>query len=346
MAMDTTELPSGVGDFPETLAAPDRRRLRESTFAKRSSPLVAFLFGLLIVGIGVLDWWTGTEVSLALLYLVPVASSGWLLGKNQALVLAVIAAATWFAADYVLHDPGYFPISLWNGVTRFGIFGGMGVVMAMLRKEREQLCASLDRLSRFYDREEKNVRTDALTGLHNSWSFFEALEREWARFIRLGEPVSLAFIGVDNFRSVNDKLGHAMADTLLRQLSTSLVESVRKEDFTGRLGGDQFAVLLPGVGVDEARRVVERYQDRVTVIAEEYPGFDLGVSVGIAGACKAFDCSRTFLRAADDAMYQVKASGKSGVAVDYCNEGRLTVLRPSQSASSPAEDPTDMNHSS
>lgn len=311
---------SGVA-LADTRHLLERQSLCGGLIRARYPGYYAVLIGLVVVAIGLLDWWTGADVSLALVYIVLVAAAGWFIGRNSALALSALAGLAWFAADFVLREPGYLPVSTWNAVTRLGIFAGSGLVMDVLRREREKLCLLLDRLAALHEREATNARTDVLTGLHNGRSFYEALEREWARFIRHGQPVSLAFIDVDNFKSINDQHGHEQGDVLLQRLAKSLVESVRQEDITGRLGGDEFAVLLPGSSADDALGIMERYQVRVRSIAQEYPGSELGVSVGIAAASKHLDGSRALVKAADAIMYHVKASGKSGIAVDACTEG-------------------------
>ncbi|MCU0664244.1 MAG: GGDEF domain-containing protein [Myxococcota bacterium] len=299
-------------------------------------PLRTAIVGVfLVLIIGILDYYTGANVSLALLYLLPVTAAGWFVGRRVALLLAALAAVAWFVPDYLLHDAGYLPVSFWNAVTIFCIFGGMGLVMTVLREERDRLRVSLERLADLAEREAHAARTDPLTGLQNARAFHESLERAWAGFLRHGQPLALAFIDLDNFKIINDRHGHAAGDELLDRLANELHSTVRKEDIAGRLGGDEFAVLLPGATIDSSRQVMRRFQERVQTIADDFAESGLGVSIGLAAATPQMESSQQLLKAADLAMYQVKASGKDGMAVDYGEMGQLTVLHPNRTAKAP-----------
>jgi diguanylate cyclase (GGDEF)-like protein/PAS domain S-box-containing protein len=157
------------------------------------------------------------------------------------------------------------------------------------------------------ERLEKLTLHDALTGLANRVLFADRLAHAVARSRRTKERIAVLFIDLDRFKSVNDSLGHAAGDELLRQAATRMRRAIRPADTIARLGGDEFTVLCEDLGtIDDAGWVANRLSD-----ALERP-FDLfgsetsiGVSIGIAVA-DAHDSAETVLAKADAAMYRVK----------------------------------------
>ncbi|MCL4810659.1 MAG: diguanylate cyclase [Thermoanaerobaculia bacterium] len=164
---------------------------------------------------------------------------------------------------------------------------------------------------------EKLALTDPLTGLANRRAFEEALEAELARAGRHGRPASLLFLDLDHFKAVNDSHGHAAGDEILSGFAAVLRRGCRRGDLAARIGGEEFAVLLPMTGRVPATLVAER-------IRRATEGHALGqtvsvpvtVSVGVASTeegTEAFEVSR-LLRRADAALYRAKAEGRNRVA--------------------------------
>jgi diguanylate cyclase (GGDEF)-like protein len=148
------------------------------------------------------------------------------------------------------------------------------------------------------------ARTDVLTGLANRAAFTAALEQA-------GEPVAVLFIDLDDFKAVNDGLGHAAGDKLLREVADRLTAAGGADAVTARLGGDEFALMVAGLAADEVDRLAERV---VTAIREpvQVAGTHalVGASVGIADGQADADL---LLRRADQAMYAAKVAGKNQV---------------------------------
>ncbi len=172
--------------------------------------------------------------------------------------------------------------------------------------------------------EEKLLRlaaTDGLTGLANRRAFFGALEREIARSARHGSPLSLAILDVDRFKEVNDRYGHDAGDEVLRELARLLLRGIRKEDFLGRIGGEEFGVLLPETMGDLAFAAAERLRRLVGQHAfpvdsgRERHTLHLTVSIGVAPFLGKGDSARHFYRRADGVLYGAKTSGRNGVHV-------------------------------
>lgn len=156
---------------------------------------------------------------------------------------------------------------------------------------------------------------DYLTDLPNRRAVEESLERLVAR-ARRGSPSSLVLLDLDNFKVVNDSLGHAAGDRILVELAKLLVATVRPGDIVARLGGDEFLVLLEGIPVDAGRATAERIRQTVDdqrfQIGERI--FDLGISAGVVPIDSRLDAS-SILAAADAALYAAKEKGRNRVVV-------------------------------
>lgn len=154
------------------------------------------------------------------------------------------------------------------------------------------------------------ARTDVLTGLLNRRAMDERIETELARIERLDRPLSLLLIDLDEFKQVNDTLGHAVGDDLLRATADTMRRVARAADEAGRLGGDEFALLLPGTPRAGAETVALRLRDELSALDHA-----VSASVGIATIDgDAVPTVAELVGRADEAMYAAKREGTSGVA--------------------------------
>ena len=159
--------------------------------------------------------------------------------------------------------------------------------------------------------------TDALTGLYNRRHFFELADKEFARFKRYGGvPMSLFMLDIDYFKQINDTFGHAAGDKVLARVAAILLETLRANDISGRYGGEEFAVILPGTPVKTAEKIAERLRQ---VIAGSVTDTEAGlirctVSIGVSAA--GARGLMVALAAADKALYAAKEGGRNKVEVN------------------------------
>ncbi len=272
------------------------------------STIARIVVALLVVAItGWIDKVTGPRWGFSLFYLIPIVAVAWSLGTRPALVVATGAAIAWLLADVAWHDD--LAPSLWNGVTRIIIYMALGTMTAGLRRDRE-------RLRQLLAQETRTARTDLLTGLLNARAFYERSAEEVARSRRHGAPLAMVYLDLDNFKRVNDGFGHACGDRLLQEVATALRASLRASDVAARLGGDEFAVLLieverPGAEIIAARLVVA-----ITALATQYPGTELGASIGVAWFASPPADVEAMVQAGDKAMYRAKTGGKGRAVVE------------------------------
>jgi len=158
--------------------------------------------------------------------------------------------------------------------------------------------------------------TDPLTGLSNRRHFFERGAQELRRAARYRRPLALLMLDIDHFKSVNDRFGHEAGDAVLRDLAERLRTGLRSSDLPGRIGGEEFAALLPETTAEQAEGLAERL--RAAIAASPLgPGARITVSLGVALALPASEDSiDAVLRRADAALYRAKAGGRNQVALD------------------------------
>jgi diguanylate cyclase (GGDEF)-like protein len=149
---------------------------------------------------------------------------------------------------------------------------------------------------------------DALTGLHNRRYFHETLARECARAHRYNRRLALIVFDLDNFKDVNDRVGHLGGDGVLAEAASRVREVIRSADIPCRVGGDEFAVILPESGIEQAEQLFGRLQGTISSRPIGQAG-RLHISAGVA-ELKPEDDSISFFERGDDALYRAKEAGK------------------------------------
>jgi diguanylate cyclase (GGDEF)-like protein len=159
--------------------------------------------------------------------------------------------------------------------------------------------------------------TDALTGLPNRRHFMNTLSDEFLRSRRYGHAMALLMLDADRFKAVNDVYGHDVGDETLRVLARTCRAAIRQTDTPGRLGGEEFAVLLPETDRPEAEQAAERLRQAVAAAAEIQTGkgsISITVSIGVAVLTDGVPDADALLKRADEALYLAKERGRNRVA--------------------------------
>jgi diguanylate cyclase (GGDEF)-like protein len=260
-------------------------------------PSVAVLTTLaLLVAIAIADDVTGDQITLSVLYMFPVIIGSWAFGVEAGLMVsaasATLIAGVGFHSGHPFSHAGYFLINVASALFSF-------VLVTVLAS----------RLRRALDRERSLARTDFLTGIANRTAFYEVVRREIERQRRYQRPFGLAYIDCDNFKAINDSLGHHAGDELLRTIGAVLGTGLRRTDVVARLGGDEFAVLLPETDAEHALVVMQTMYTSLTHAMAER-GWVVGFSVGLASFARMPESAESALKVADGLMYQVKSDGK------------------------------------
>jgi diguanylate cyclase (GGDEF)-like protein len=159
------------------------------------------------------------------------------------------------------------------------------------------------------------MTVDGLTQAHNRRYFDDALEREFNRAKRYQRALSLVMMDIDHFKRVNDTYGHLAGDHLLRQIAYAIKQRVRTHDVFARTGGEEFAVILPEVGVDGARITAEKIRQvvEVTPVRHEQQVIPCTVSLGVATLQGDEGAAGDLYKRADELLYRAKESGRNRV---------------------------------
>jgi diguanylate cyclase (GGDEF)-like protein len=265
---------------------------------------------MLIILIGIADYLTGEEVSSAIFYLLPISLSAWFIGKGAALLISFISAITWITADLIARKSYLHPlIHFWNTIMSLGIFLLVSYILSALKTSLEQ--------------EKILSRTDPLTGLITRRYFNELAVMEISRAHRFKHQFSVAYIDIDDFKTINDRFGHSAGDTLLCSIAGIMQQNIRETDIAARLGGDEFVILMPETGAESARVVFPELQVQLleTVQKKKWAvSFSIGVMTFMTPPASVDD----MINRVDNLMYTVKKSGKNEIKYDVCEDMKMT----------------------
>src|SRR5262249_14533035 len=263
--------------------------VRVGEYLAHRSKSHVLMIGLLTVGmIGALDLLTGPDISLSLFYLLPITFVTWRIGRTAGFALSL---CVWVVADarqiYSHTSAGY-----WNGAISLAFL----VILSSTLAEFSVLL--------------EWVRTDYLTGLANGRGFHELVQKEIYRCKRTCRSFSLAYLDIDNFKSINDTLGHNAGDAVLRLVGHTLQKSTRKSDSVARIGGDEFMILLCGAEQQSAAAAMAKIEEalRTELSRGRWP---VTLTIGVATFRHPPDTVEAAVQQADDLMYEGKQRGKN-----------------------------------
>jgi len=174
---------------------------------------------------------------------------------------------------------------------------------------------NVSELTRQADALEQLACADALTGLNNRRHFLVLAENEWSRFKRYGRSVAFLMIDIDHFKSVNDTYGHDVGDKVIRSVGAALQKHKRTSDIVGRLGGEEFALILPEATLDSAVAAAERLRQPVVDRSIAIEGRSIAVTISVGASVSRADTAGIdeLLKEAYLALYEAKRSGRNRV---------------------------------
>ncbi|MFC1808574.1 GGDEF domain-containing protein [Candidatus Omnitrophota bacterium] len=268
-------------------------------FVQQYKVIVTLLSFVLVLFVGIADFYTGYEFGFSIFYLIPVFVTTWIVGMSGGVVISILSALSWtIAHSYSGLTYSHAFIPYWN----------IGIRMIFLFI----VVATVSQLQKALQRERELARKDFLTEVANTQCFRERANLEIQRCERHKRPLTFAYIDCDDFKKVNDSSGHKQGDVLLKLVAKTIKDNIRSIDLVGRLGGDEFLIMLPETNSASAKEVVSRVQRHLSEAVSQNQ-FPITFSIGVATFKSRFDSLDEMIQHADELMYKAKHSGKNAM---------------------------------
>jgi diguanylate cyclase (GGDEF)-like protein len=301
MTRNVRESPSGAGDhagLPETGFLRDVRKGLENTGALTA----LFMSVVLLAAIGVGDSMSGPQLSLSSLYLIPILIVTWKISGKAGIAMSCLAYSLWTGVN--LHT-GETNVSASYVYSEGIIKLATALLFILLLSKLKQSLANEARLARH----------DFLTRLANRTAFYETVGTEMSRCRRFGHVLSIAYIDLDNFKQLNDRLGHRAGDNALKAIAEVMRTTLRSTDVPARLGGDEFAVMLTEADASAAAKAVRMLHSRLLKRMQKR-GWPITFSIGLATFAAIPGSVDEMIKRADGLMYLVKKDGKGDIKTE------------------------------
>jgi len=268
-------------------------------FSQMSYRQIFMISTVSLVVLGLTDYVTGTALSFSVFYIAPIFLSSWYIDRKVGYFMAAMSASVWMLADVFSHSTETAAyIHIWNTMVRFAFFAVATFMLSVIKDKLEL--------------EQKLADTDPLTNLSNRRHFQEICDAELMRARRYGEPFTVCYIDLDNFKYINDTRGHDVGDDVLREVAKVLRAHLRRTDISARLGGDEFAGLFPVTDFESAKVLINKLHPLLND-AMQHRNWPITFSVGAVSYHQPVHDSRELIRMVDETMYSIKKSGKNSV---------------------------------
>jgi diguanylate cyclase (GGDEF)-like protein len=266
--------------------------------SKRRKWTLIALGSLALIVIGVANYFAVSELlEASVFFLIPVSFFTWFVSRVAGFVVSAASAALILAANLTSRMHAAHPwVGFWNALIWFGVF----VMLAM----------TVNRLKVLYLAEKQLSRLDNLTRIANRLAFYEIANMEKNRAQRFGQPITLAYVDLDGFKEINDAMGHAVGDQLLLSVARTMQKNIRQTDAVARMGGDEFALLLPNTNTDAASQVLKKLVNELNRKMQENH-WPVTFSIGAVTFLGPPESLQEMIKRADEAMYSAKAHGKN-----------------------------------
>ncbi len=267
--------------------------------SKLPKSLLLSVGSVMVLFVGILSHFAGSQLSLTIFYMIPIALVTWFSERWIGFIFSIFSALAWLIADLTSGATYSTPdIPYWNGVIRLGSLLILSFILSTLKGTLMQ--------------EKEFSRIDFLTGARNRRYFIELVDMEINRARRYEHPFTVVCIDLDNFKTVNDCFGHSTGDILLRLVARTMQQNIRVTDTLARLGGDEFAILLPETGGNVAEVILQKIQKINSDIMRRH-GWPVTLSIGVVTFTSPPSTVDETLRISDQLMYSVKNNGKNSI---------------------------------
>jgi diguanylate cyclase (GGDEF)-like protein len=264
---------------------------------RRKSSLIAVGF-LALVLVAVANYFAvGQLLEASVFFLIPVSFVTWFVSRRAGFVASVASAVIILVTNIALPMHASHPlVGYWNALIWLGFF----LLMTL----------TVTRLKVLYLDEKQLSRLDNLTHIANRLAFYEMATAEKNRAQRFGQPITLAYVDLDGFKEINDLLGHEVGDKLLLWVARIMQRNIRQTDSAARMGGDEFALILPNTTKDAASRVLNKVLRKLNRRMQQNL-WPVTFSIGAVTFLSVPESLQEMIKRADDAMYLAKARGKN-----------------------------------
>jgi len=280
--------------------------------AKQRWPILTALGAMLMVLVGVGDYFASSALlEFSVFFLIPVSFFTWYITRTAGIVASVASAAITLVAN--LASPAHLVhprVAYWNALVWLGFFVLLTVIVAELKT--------------LYHMEWQLSRVDNLTRISNRLGFHEIVTAEMNRAQRFGQPVTLAYLDLDGFKQVNDKWGHAVGDRVLVSVARTMRKVLRQTDAVARMGGDEFAFIMPNTGKDAAGHALSKISAALTGAMRQHR-WPVTFSMGAVTFLTPPGSIEEMIKRADELMYSAKRKGKGSVQQEESQPERIEI---------------------